>query len=160
MAVVLGAALALPAAAPAGKGTDGTLSVERGKGQITLKFKGTAVGRAFNGKIRIRDLRPLDAQVPTFRHCKKLRPVNRTTLLCTGKRISFRALDGRYVIMIKGTGIFESAVGRGTVTVDGTGENGKPDGLISFDDAPYDSLPDVSTVFQLGTNKNPKSPKH
>ena len=50
LAVVIGAALALPAAAPAGKGADGTLSVQRGKGQMTLKFKGTAVGRAANGK--------------------------------------------------------------------------------------------------------------
>jgi len=153
LAVVIGVALALPAAAPAGKGSDGTLSIQRGKGQITLKFKGSAVGRAANGKIRIRDNTPLDASVPTFVHCKRLRPVNRTTLLCTGKKISFRALDGRYTIMVQGTGIFVSAVGRGTVTVDGSGENGLPDGVISFDSAPYESLPDLSTVFQLGTNK-------
>ena len=156
LAVAIGAALALPAAAPAGKGSDGTLSIQRGKGLITLKFKGTAVGRAAKGKIRIRDLTPLDAQVPTFRHCKRLRPINRTTLLCTGKKISFRALDGRYTIMIQGTGIFVSAVGRGTVTVDGTGENGKDDGVISFDNGPYESLPDLMTVFPLGISKTPK----
>ena len=153
LAVVLGAALALPAAAPAGKGADGTLSVQRGRGQVTLKFKGTAVGRAATGKIRIKDMTRFDAQVPTFRHCKVLRHVNPTTMLCTGKKISFRALDGRYTIMVQGTGIFVSAVGRGTVTVDGKGENGLPDGVISFDNGPYESLPDVATVFQLGTNK-------
>ncbi len=152
LAVVIGAALALPAAAPAGKGSDGTLSIQRGKGQVTLKFKGSAVGRAAKGKIRIRDNTPLDASAPTFVHCKP-RPVNRTTLVCTGKKISFRALDGRYTIMVQGSGIFVSAVGRGTVTVDGSGENGLPDGVISFDDGAYESLPDLSTVFQLGTTK-------
>ena len=55
--------------------------------------------------------------------------------------------------MVQGSGIFVSAVGRGTVTVDGSGENGLPDGVISFDDGAYESLPDLSTVFQLGTTK-------
>jgi hypothetical protein len=151
LAAVLGISLVLPAAAPAGKGADGTLSVQRGRGQITLKFKGTAVGRAANGKIRIKDMTRFDAQVPTFRHCKVLRHVNPTTMLCTGKKISFRALDGRYTVMVQGSGIFMSAVGRGTVTVDGAGEDGRPDGVMSVDNGPYEPLPIAMSVYPLGT---------
>jgi hypothetical protein len=153
LAVVLGAVLALPAGKPAGDGTDGTLSVQRGKGKITLKFKGTAVGRLANGKVRIRDQNLFDGQSPDYRHCKSLRPLNAYTMVCIGKKISFRALNGRYTVFVQGTGIFMSAVGRGTVTVDGKGDNGVPDGVMSLDNAPYASLPDFATVFPLGTGK-------
>ena len=152
LAVVLGAALALPAAAPADKGSDGTLSVQRGRGKITLTFKGTAVGRLANGKVRIRDQNLFDGLTPDFRHCK-LKQVNAHVMLCTGKKLTFRALNGRYTVFVQGSGIFMSAVGRGTVTVDGTGDNGLPDGVMSLDDAPYASLPDFPTVFPLGTTK-------
>jgi len=127
----------------------------RGRGQVTLKFKGTAVGRAATGKIRIKDMTRFDAQVPTFRHCKVLRHVNPTTMLCTGKKISFRALDGRYTITVQGSGMFMSAVGRGTVTVDGAGEDGRPDGVMSVDNGPYEPLPIALSIFPLGTT-NPK----
>ncbi len=151
LAVLVGISLVLPAAAPAGKGADGTLSIQRGRGQLTLKFKGTAVGRAASGKVRIKGQTPRDSQVPTFRHCKVLKRVNRTTMLCTGKKISFRALDGRYTIMVQGSGIFLSAVGRGTVTVDGAGEDGRPDGVMSMDNGPYEPLPVALSVYPLGT---------
>jgi len=153
LAVLLGAALALPAAAPAGKGADGTLSVQRGRGKITLNFRGTTVGRLTNGKVRIRDQNLFDAQAAQFRHCKTLRTLNPHTMVCTGKKLTFRALDGRYTVFVQGSGIFMSAVGRGTLMVDGTGENGLPDGTMSLDNAPYVPLPDVPTVFQLGTTK-------
>jgi hypothetical protein len=153
LAVVLGAALALPAAAPAGKGADGTLSVQRARGKITVAFKGTTVGRLANGKVRIRDQNLLDGQAPQYRHCKSLKRLNAHTMVCTGKKLSFRALNGRYTVFVQGSGIFMSAVGRGTVTVDGTGENGLPDGVMSFDNLPYESLPDVPTTFPLGTTK-------
>ncbi|HUK94968.1 MAG TPA: hypothetical protein VLU96_07910 [Gaiellaceae bacterium] len=153
LAVVLGAALALPAAAPAGKASDGTLSVQRGRGKITLNFKGTAVGRLANGKVRIRDQNLFDGLTPEFRHCKSLKQLNAHVTVCTGKKLTFRALNGRYTVFVQGSGIFMSAVGRGTLTVDGGGDNGLPDGVMSLDDAPYTSLPDVPTVFALGTTK-------
>ena len=89
--------------------------------------------------------------MPTFRHCKHLRYINPTTQLCTEKEISFRALDGRYTIMIQGSGIWLSAVGRGTVTIDGASEDGRPNGVMSIDDGPYEPLPVVPSVFPLGT---------
>jgi hypothetical protein len=47
--------------------------------------------------------------------------------------------------------MYLSAVGRGTVMVDGVGDQGLPDGVMSIDDGPYQSLPDAPMTFDLGT---------
>jgi hypothetical protein len=150
--VVLAAALAVPATLSAATATDGTLSVKRGRGTIVLKFKGTAIGRLANGRVRITDKTPFDEQSPQFRHCRRLLYPTLSTTVCIGRYISFRALDGRYVVRVQGSGIYLSAVGRGTVMVDGVGDQGLPDGVMSIDDSPYESLPDYPTTFDLGTS--------
>ena len=71
--------------------------------------------------------------------------------MCIGRNISFRAVDGRYAVTVLGSGIYLSAVGRGTVLVDGAGDQGVADGVMSIDDEPYQSLPDIATSFELGT---------
>ncbi len=148
--VVLAAALTLPATLSAATATDGTLSVKRGHGIVLLKFTGTAIGRLAQGKVRIIDKKPFDANSPVFRHCR-VRYLSATTTLCTGRRLSFRATDGRYVVRVQGGGMYLSAVGRGTVMVDGVGDQGLPDGVMSIDDGPYQSLPDAPMTFDLGT---------
>jgi hypothetical protein len=147
---VLTAALALPATLSAATATDGTLSIKRGHGLVVLKFKGTAIGRLAQGKVRITDKTPFDSNSPQFRHCR-IRYINVSTTLCTGRRLTFRALDGRYVVRVQGGGMYLSAVGRGTVLVDGVGDQGLADGVMSIDDGPYESLPDIATTFDLGT---------
>ena len=149
-ALVLVATLALPAAISAA-GTDGTLSVKRGRGLIVLKFKGTAIGRLANGRVRIKDATPFDDQITQFRNCRRFRYINASTAVCIGRNISFRAVDGRYAVTVLGSGIYLSAVGRGTVLVDGAGDQGVADGVMSIDDEPYQSLPDIATSFELGT---------
>jgi hypothetical protein len=148
--VVLSAAVAAPVAVSAGA-TDGTLSVRAGRGVIVLKLKGTVIGRLAYGRVRIVDKRPFDDEAPQFRHCK-IRYVNVATTVCTGRKLSFRALDGRYVVRVQGRGIYLSAVGHGTVMMDGAGDQGIPDGVMSIDDGPYQSLPDFATTFELGTS--------
>ncbi len=148
--MILAAALTLPATLSAATATDGTLSVKRGRGIVLLKFKGTAIGRLTQGKVRITDKTPFDANSPVFRHCR-IRYLNPSTTLCTGRRLSFRATDGKYVVRVQGSGMYLSAVGRGTVMVDGVGDQGVPDGVMSVDDGPYQSLPDAPTTFDLGT---------
>jgi hypothetical protein len=148
--LAVAAALAVPAALSAGAPSDGTLSVKRGRGLIVLKFRGTAIGRLANGRVRIKDATPFDAQTPKLRHCKKLRVINLSTSVCSGRDLVFRAVDGRYTVNLQGKGIFLSAVGRGSVMVDGAGDDGLSDGVMSLDDAPYDSLPDDPVTFPLG----------
>ena len=71
--------------------------------------------------------------------------------ICNGRGIGFRVDDGRFNVNVRGTGIWISAVGHGPGTVDGSGDEGITDGVMSIDNAPYASLPDVLTGFYLGT---------
>ena len=141
-------ACTVPLAVAAGPPTDGTLSVKRGKGTITLKVTGTIIGHVNNGRIQIRDFRPNDANVPQW-SCKRHR-ISKQVSYCTGRNLGFRVADGRFTVTVKGTGISISAVGHGQVDVDGTGDTGMNDGVMSLDAAPYQSLPDYLTTYYLG----------
>jgi hypothetical protein len=148
--VAVAGALALPVAVSAATRSDGTLSVKRGKGHIKIKIHGTVIGSMANGTVRIRDLTPFAGKTPRFRHCR-LRVVRVSTSICKGKRLSFRALDGGYVVTTNGGGTFLSAVGRGTVVLDGAGDGTSPAGVVSLDGAPYEPLPIDPTTYQLGS---------
>jgi hypothetical protein len=151
LAVLVTAILAVPVALGGDAPGDGTLSVKRGRGTITIKFKGTVIGR-INGKIWVRDYTPNDDTVPQLTGCK-----NRVRhpggfpgyTVCRGKNVSFRILDGKYKVGLIGNGIFLSAVGYGWVTVDGYGDLGINDGVMSLNDQPYHSLPDFAVTYQL-----------
>jgi hypothetical protein len=141
-------ACTVPLAAAAGTPTDGTLSVKRGRGTITLKVTGTIIGRVANGRVQIRDFKPGDGHEPQW-SCKRHR-VSRQVSYCTGRNLGFRVEDRRFTVNLKGTGISISAVGHGEVDVDGAGDTGVSDGVMSLDDMPYQSLPDDLTTFYLG----------
>jgi hypothetical protein len=145
-------ALLLPTVLSAATTSDGTLSVKRGRGKIVLKLRGTVIGSMANGTVRIRDQAPGDGQVPHFRHCRLSYP-NLSTTVCKGRKLSFRALDGRYVVTTKGGGTFLSAVGHGTVMFDGAGDGTLPTGVMSFDGDPYQPIPIDPTTYQLGTSQ-------
>jgi hypothetical protein len=146
----LAAALAVPLGVSAAAGTDGSLSVKKGHATIVLKVRGTVIGRLASGNVRIRDMKPYDNSVPQIRHCRVRYP-NFSTIACTGRKIVFRALDGRFVLRLKGSGIFFSAVGRGTVTMLGAGSLTVPNGFWSQDDGPYQPIPDELMTLTLGT---------
>jgi hypothetical protein len=149
LAALLLAAFTVPAALSADTPTDGTLSVKRGRGTVVLKLKGTVIGRLTNGRVQVKDFRPFDNNVPLFTGCKARHPAFGITV-CQGRNIGYRVLDGRFNTNVRGSGISISAVGRGTVMVDGNGEDGLPDGVMSMDAQPYESLPDDATTLPLG----------
>jgi hypothetical protein len=152
LAALLLAAFTVPAALSADTPADGTLSVKRGRGTVALNLKGTVIGRLTYGKVRVKDFKPFDLNDPQFTGCKpRVRHPFLGISVCQGRNIGFRVLDGRFNTNVRGSGISISAVGRGTVTVDGTGELGLPDGVMSVDDQPYESLPDDATTLTLGT---------
>jgi hypothetical protein len=148
--LALVATLAFPATLSAASSTDGTLSVKRGHGLIVLKVRGTIIGSLATGMVRVKDLTPYDGQPPRFRHCRTLRPVSPTTTVCKGRKISFRALSGPYVVTTRGAGIFVSAVGHGSVMFDGA--DTAPTGVMSFDGGPYQLIPVDPTTYQLGSS--------
>jgi hypothetical protein len=142
-------AITVPLAVAAGTPTDGTLSVKRGKGTLALKVTGTIIGHVNSGRIQIRDFRPNDANAPQW-SCKRHR-ISKQVSYCTGRNLGFRVEDGRFTVNVRGTGISISAVAHGEVDIDGTGDNGLNDGVMSIDNEPYQSLPDFWTAFTLGS---------
>jgi hypothetical protein len=145
------AMLAVPAVVTAASRTDGALSIKRGRATINIKLqRGTVIGRMAKGTIRIRDLGPYDDSIPQIRHCR-LRYPNSTTIACTGKKIVFRAVDGRFTTRLNGSGIFLSAVGRGNVAITGAANPNFPNGVMSVDNGPYQQIPDFETIFTLGS---------
>jgi hypothetical protein len=104
------------AAAP----TPGTLGVEQGKGTVTLELKGSIIGVAANGSVRVTDLTPRDRFVPYVfgRRLTITRPAPRT-ILYRGKALRYRMLGGTTRVVVKGSGISLSASGRGHTILDG-----------------------------------------
>ena len=119
LATLLVLALAAPAAALAAKrpGT-GSLSIEGGRGLITIKAQGGALGKV-RGAVLITDLTPND----------KWRPiVNGVTVpgavWVRARELSFRILGGRFKIQIRGEGVSVSVRGVGHAVL-----RGQPDPL-------------------------------
>lgn len=151
------AVITVPLALAADTPADGTLSVKRGRGTVVLKLKGTVIGRvARNGRVQVRDFRPFDANLPQLTCKPHARRIAVGTWLCKGRNIAFRIDKGRFNVNVRGTNISISAVGHGNVTIDGAGDLGVNDGTMSIDSAPYESLPDFSTTFYLGTPPPPR----
>lgn len=152
--LVLGllAALSVPAVVTAAAQTDGTLSVKRGRATITIKLtRGTVIGRLAVGQVKIKDVSPYDGAPPDVHHCRRLRYPTPRTVLCIGRKLTFRALDGRFVVNVRGTGIFLSAVGRGSVAIMGAADPNVPNGVMSIDNGTYQPIPDFQMIFPLGT---------
>jgi hypothetical protein len=146
----LAATFTVPAALSADRPGDGTFSMKRGRGSVSIKLRrGTVIGRVVNGRVQIKDFKPFDGHDPQLINCRHPRYPNLTTTVCQGKNVGFRAIDGRYTVAVRGNGIFLSVVGRGTLLVDGAGDDGLPDGQMELNDGPYESLPDFASTYTL-----------
>jgi hypothetical protein len=160
--LVLLTMLAFAAAAPAAFALtgddDGTLSVKAGIGRVYLNFKGSAVGRLQHGFVQVADPVAGDGIGFDFSNCdvekdKSDVTTNKgdTITICRGNNVRFRAIGGKYQILIKGAGIYLSAVGHGYGVLNGAGDDPTigSDGIYSLNDAPYKSLPDFATPVLL-----------
>jgi hypothetical protein len=112
--------VALAGSAAAAARGNGELSLERGRGSAVLEMRGVVLGRLTTGTLRVTDLTPRDRFAPTVSGRKvtaeRLGP---RTVLYRGQGIRFKVLGGRYRIVLRGTGMSVSAVGRGEVVLDG-----------------------------------------
>ena len=138
--LVVGAAMA----GSAGAVDPGTseLSVERGKGVVVLELRGSMLGLLGNGGLTVIDLTPRDRYTATVvgRKMKTVYLGLRTTRY-RGQGLRFRMLGGGYRIVVRGSGMALSAVGRGWVTLDG-------DRLTPLDDAGVYSLDGVDCSLE------------
>jgi hypothetical protein len=114
----------------------GVLSVEGGKGTVTLELRGSVLGRLSLGTLRVTDKTPLDryAALVTGRKLTQER-IGPRTVVYRGQGLRFRMVGGGYRIVVRGTGISLSAVGRGVVSLDA-------ERRVALDDAGVYSLED------------------
>ena len=150
--VLLVLALIIPAAAhsqpPA---ANGTLSIREGRGVVELNARGSMTGRV-NGQLSITDPKPYDSRRPVVYGATKTTYKNVRTTIYRGKNLRFRLIGARFELRIQGRAIFLSAIARGDGYIDGAGdpaENVFYDGVWSLNDAPYQSLPDDPSSFEL-----------
>jgi hypothetical protein len=149
-------ALALPMTAiSAGHVGEGTLSVENGRGKVTLQGRGGVIGRLERGTVRIFDLSPADANQPVVSGADKpIRLVGQNGIQYAGSGLRFRLNGGGFRIVVDGRGIDLSVVGKGSGSI--KGQTAEP-GVYSLDgaDCRQDAstctpLPETLRRFQLG----------
>jgi len=160
--LALSAALALPATALAAfDAGEGTLSVEQGRGKVTIEAKGGFIGRIAVGTVTIHDLTPEDGnEAIVYGDDRPAKFVGETGIQYGGTGVRFRLSGGRYRIVVQGRGIDLSAVGKGSGTIRSDGEAGP--GVYSLDGTDCrrtpencKALPDLTRVFQLGGADKP-----
>ena len=155
---------AVPAAAFAERAgpTDGTLAVRDARGKVQMTVKGSLIGRLGNGSITIEELAPDDDTEPVVRGYKTFKwGKSGNVRTYTGKNVRFRLIGGRYRVVFNGKGLFFSLVGKGRVTLDGSGsvEDGIfYDGFYSLNGGEEESLPDDAQTFNLTPTPPPPPP--
>jgi hypothetical protein len=150
---------AVASSAGAAEPNAGQLSVENGKGVVRLDLRGSVLGRLASGRLRVTDHTPNDRFAPLVFGSKVIpERVGPRTVVYRGQGLRFRMVGGGYLIVVRGTGIAISAVGRGVVTLDGDRLVAQEDaGIYSFDGTDClvepercTPLPDDPERFQLG----------
>ena len=135
---------------------DGTLSVRDGRATVTLRMKGSVIGRLAKGRLTITD--SPDGATIIVRGEEDEVPISGRTTVYSGKNILFRiADDRRFVVKVAGKGLNFSAVGRGDGWIDGWGD---PEGGVFFDGSyslngtDHPTLPNERTRFELSAPAN------
>ena len=113
------ALMGVSSVAAAGEPTTGTLSVDHGKGVVMVDLRGSLLGRLVNGSLRVTDQTPNDrySALVVGRKVTQER-LGPRTVLYRGQGLRFRMLGGGYRVVVRGSGISVSAVGRGVVMLD------------------------------------------
>jgi hypothetical protein len=166
-AVVTVAALTLSSGASGQK--PGVLSVDQGRGIVILDVRGVVLGRLTSGTLRVTDQTPRDRfeEIVNGRivEAEYLGP---KTTIYRGQGLRFRMVGGRFRIIVRGSGIAISAMGRGSVQLDGEPRVvGDPTGVYSINDGIDCSIeptrctpfPDERESFTLGGPGEPPEPR-
>jgi hypothetical protein len=144
------AGLAAPVAAQASPG-DGSLVVKKGEAPagvpvVAMTITGSVIGHVDYGKIVIDAGANPDA-VPQVVGAGRPgdSPRSETAQVWKGTDFTFRAVGGRFVILIYGSGVNLVAAGKGTVRLAGLPDTPHGDGSYSLNGNDFLSLPGVPT---------------
>lgn len=131
----IAAAVAIAGTAGAAGPNAGMLSVDQGRGAVMLDLRGSVLGRLGKGSLRVTDHTPRDhfGAIVVGRSMTEER-LGPRTVVYRGQGLSFSMLGGGYRIVVRGSGIAVSAVGRGVVSLDGEPKfTGEATGVYSLD---------------------------
>jgi hypothetical protein len=144
--------LALPAGAVAAARAagDGTLDVKNGDGSVQIKAKGGVIGRFTAGALWVRDPNPGDSIEEAVTGADSKAELNEFVTIYTGKNVRFRFLGGNFKVIVKGTDIDLSAVGKGKVWLQAFTTSDS--GTYSFNDKAPLPLPVFQQEFDLGSS--------
>jgi hypothetical protein len=155
------AALGLPAAVLARDVApgDGSLVVRDASGPrntpvVALTITGAAIGHIEQGRIIIDDPTPGNDVGPVVTGAESRKDLpNTTAQVWSGTDFKFRAVGGKYTIIIYGSGVDVVALGRGTATLTGLADNTADDGSYSLNGSPdFQPLPSGPTkLLTIGT---------
>jgi hypothetical protein len=148
MRLVLASLAVLAVAVPIGTAATrpvGSLSIEEGRGTVTLRGKGIVIGRLERGDLRIVDLTPLDQWSPRVNGVPRGRTVG-----TRGKDVNFYVPGGRYKITVHGDGVSISARGQGLAGLDGDADAAGSTGTFAVGDSPLVALPSSLEYVQFG----------
>ena len=141
-------ALAAPAAAGARVNApgEGTLTVKNASGFVSIQARGGIIGRFDQGQLWVRDPNPDDEFEEVVTGADKRTVKNEFVTIYSGKNVRFRYLGGFFRMKLTAVGMDFSAVGKGSVTLQGA------DGTYSVNDAPAQAFPLLLTTFALAAN--------
>ena len=134
---------------------DGTLSVEDGRGKVSLQARGGVFGRLDRGTVTVWDTSPADASFPVVTGADQ----PEAFLVDGGVRyrgagIRFRVIGGGFKLLVQGRGFDLSVVGKGSGFIEG--DTIEP-GVFSLDGADCrknrascELLPEPGIRFRLG----------
>ena len=149
--ILLVIGLAAPAGALALKELpgDGSLVVDNARGLVTIRARGGLIGRYDSGRMVIDDPFEGDGSGPIVYGADRIRELGPRTTLYIGEDVRFRLIGGAYRVTVNATGMDISAVGRGSVTLDGSGFAEQP-GRFQINGGSWQSMPDDATRLTLG----------
>jgi hypothetical protein len=144
--------LAVPAAAlavPTAVG-DGSLVVKNGSAPngtpvVVLQITGSVIGQVGHGKLVIDPGVDGDTPQVTGASWRGDSTKSPTAQVWKGDDFKFRAVGGKYLVIVYGTGIDLVAVGKGTVRVAGIPDSTVSDGKYSLNAGDFSSLPGTQT---------------
>lgn len=144
-------ALAVPAFAGARANVpgDGALLLKDASGKVVIQARGGVIGRFDQGALIVRDPNPDDEFEAVVTGAETRRLVDDFVTQYSGKNIRFRFMGGRFKITLvkTTTGLDLSAIGKGTVWLQGAGT--LDDGEYSFNGDKPKPLPLFYSEFAL-----------
>jgi hypothetical protein len=149
--ILLALGLGLPAGASAVRELpgDGSLVVDNARGLVAVRARGGVIGRFDSGRLIVDDPVEGDGSGPVVYGADRSRDLGPHTTLYIGEDIRFRLIGGLYRVQIQAVGADVSAVGRGTITLDGSGFAEQP-GRFQINGSGWQPMPDDVTRYTLG----------